>query len=455
MKTRRSNFKLYLIGTVVLGLVGVGIWLAVVRFEGEKPTIDIDLFRAAIGPSQELKFSAGDQKSGLRKIWIGLVKDGREHVLLQKNISGGAGRVKPKTFSVKIDPAALGLSDGKALLRMVAWDYSWRDWGKGNRHYIEKNIVIDTKPPRIDVLSRAHNISQGGTGLVIYRLSESCQESGVLMGDRFFPGYSGHFKDESIFMAFAALGHDQKTTTKVAVKALDHAGNQARAGFPHYLKRRRFKKDTINISDRFLKWKMPEFAVDGEAGEPNPLLAKFLKVNGDLRRANYEQLVAVTARSAGEIYWEGSFARLPKAARKAGFAEQRTYRYKNKTIDRQVHLGTDLASIAQSKVPAANKGKVVLADSLGIYGKTVMIDHGFGLLSLYSHLSRIDVSLDQMVEKNEIIGRTGLTGMAGGDHLHFAVMVHHTFVNPVEWWDANWIMHNVTDKIKAVENELQ
>jgi len=114
-------------------------------------------------------------------------------------------------------------------------------------------------------------------------------------------------------------------------------------------------------------------------------------------------------------------------------------------------LGIDLASIAHSPIPASNRGKVVFAGDLGIYGKTVIIDHGFGLFSTYSHMSVLNVENGQMVSKKEIIGRTGSTGLAGGDHLHFGMLVHSTFVNPIEWWDEAWIKNNILEKIDAVK----
>jgi murein DD-endopeptidase MepM/ murein hydrolase activator NlpD len=147
------------------------------------------------------------------------------------------------------------------------------------------------------------------------------------------------------------------------------------------------------------------------------------------------------------LYWKGAFLRLPNSARRAGFADHRIYKYKGHIIDRQTHMGIDLASVAQSPVLASNTGKVIFAEGLGIYGKTVIIDHGFGLFSMYSHLSSFNVKKGQMVPKGDIIGRTGVTGLAGGDHLHFGMLVHNTFVNPVEWWDASWIKNNISDKI--------
>ena len=177
-------------------------------------------------------------------------------------------------------------------------------------------------------------------------------------------------------------------------------------------------------------------------------------INRNLRQANYQRIVEVCRQPGRELYWQGVFLRLPNAANRARYADHRTYYYKRKEIDRQVHLGIDLASLANSSVPAANNGVVVLAESLGIYGGTVILDHGFGLYSMYSHLSFIGVEPGQKVARGDTLGRTGSTGLAGGDHLHFSMLVNDTFVNPVEWWDNKWIQNNVTSKIDRVKSVL-
>ncbi|MGD8847827.1 MAG: M23 family metallopeptidase, partial [Desulfobacteraceae bacterium] len=168
-------------------------------------------------------------------------------------------------------------------------------------------------------------------------------------------------------------------------------------------------------------------------------------------RKNYEEIVKVTSQSEAKMHWKGAFVRLPGAANRAGYADHRKYLYKGKTIDNQTHMGVDLASLKSSPIPAANTGKVVHADNIGIYGRTVIIDHGFGLFSLYAHLSNIDVSVGQMVSKGDIIGNTGTTGLAGGDHLHFSMLVHHTFINPIEWWDSHWVQDNILIKTGSVQ----
>jgi murein DD-endopeptidase MepM/ murein hydrolase activator NlpD len=270
------------------------------------------------------------------------------------------------------------------------------------------------------------------------------------VGDDFYPGYGGAFKEPLTRIAFIGLNHQQGKGTKLAVTATDHAGNQGRIGLSSHIKAKKFKRDTISLSDRFLNWKMPEFASQVESASGAPMINAFLNINRDLRRKNYEEIVKVTSQSEEEMLWQGAFMRLPKSANRAGYADFRKYLYKNKTIDEQTHLGIDLASLKNSPVPAANNGKVVHADNIGIYGRTIIIDHGFGLFSLYAHLSNIDVSVGQVVEKSDIIGNTGTTGLAGGDHLHFSMLVQHTFVNPIEWWDPHWIQDNILSKIGSV-----
>jgi len=120
---------------------------------------------------------------------------------------------------------------------------------------------------------------------------------------------------------------------------------------------------------------------------------------------------------------------------------------KGKIVDEQDHLGMDLASLRHAEVLSLNSGEVVYTGELGIYGLTVIIDHGLGLQSMYAHLSEIAVDKGQPVEKAEIIGRTGTTGLAFGDHLHFAMVMGGLAVTPVEWWDKSWIQDNITGRM--------
>ena len=87
-------------------------------------------------------------------------------------------------------------------------------------------------------------------------------------------------------------------------------------------------------------------------------------------------------------------------------------------------------------VQASNAGRIVLADFLGIYGNCVIVDHGLGLQSLYAHLSSIGVKVGDTVTQGQELGRSGTTGLAGGDHLHFTMLLGGHAVTPVDWWSA-------------------
>jgi len=172
-------------------------------------------------------------------------------------------------------------------------------------------------------------------------------------------------------------------------------------------------------------------------------------INGELRRKNAANIAAFAKDTSPEILWRGAvFHPFGNNAVESAFADQRTYIYNGKEVDQQVHLGFDLASFTNVKIVAANRGKVAFADELGIYGNCVIIDHGMGVQSLYGHLSSIGVKAGQMVEKEQELGRSGMTGLAGGDHLHFTMLVNGNMVNPVEWWDQHWIQDRILRKLK-------
>lgn len=455
MNAKKNVSRLPLLVLPALILCGAVAFFMFKRMEGVPPTVTLGLASPSLGANQTIDLTVADAKSGIRRAWVGLLKDGQEIVLLDKTFASAGiftgGVVHEEKLRIPFEPQSKGIKDGKAMLRVMVRDYSWRQWGDGNAAYQEQEVMIDTRPPGIEVLSQPHYFAQGGSGVVIYKLSEACSASGVLVGTEFYPGMSGAAKDPTIQMAMVAIDWQQGPATPIFVTATDLAGNQTRSTLSHLVNARKFKRDQIELSDSFLDWKMPEFVQQVGAVPGVANVDIFLKVNGELRRANYDTLKKVVAHSDAQIYWEGTFLRLPDAAPRAGFADTRSYMYKGKKIDEQTHLGVDLASLAQSPVPAANSGKVVFAEELGIYGLTVMLDHGMGLFSMYSHLSHAGVTVGQMVAKGDTIGKTGISGLAGGDHLHYSLMVYHTFVNPLEWWDAQWIKNNISAKIDTLK----
>ena len=206
------------------------------------------------------------------------------------------------------------------------------------------------------------------------------------------------------------------------------------------------KFDRINVGDNFLETKIPEFSqyypeMTGDMKE------KYIYTNTTIRLANNAKISQLCQTSMEERLWDDKFIRMAGASR-AGYADYRTYFYKGVEIDKQVHLGMDIASTRRAEVKAANKGKIIFADYLGIYGNMVLLDHGQGVFSLYSHLSKIDVVVDDIIDKGVVLGFTGKTGMAGGDHLHFSMLINGVFVTPKEWWDQQWIEVTIDGPLK-------
>jgi murein DD-endopeptidase MepM/ murein hydrolase activator NlpD len=434
-------------------------WLLFSKLEGEKPFIELSLPSSNVPVDFEVTGFVDDEKSGIKKIRISLLQNGKETVLLDENYNTKGflqtGVITRAPIKLNVDAKKMNLSDGAAKLRVAAWDYAWRDWWKGNYSYLEKELILDTKPPVLSVLSSQHNVAIGGSGLIIYKLSEQCSQSGVFVGDDFFPGHPGYYTDTDIYLAFFAIPFDYDKKTDILLKAVDLAGNQSRSGFYHHIINKKFINDTIIISDNFLNWKLPEFqSVDGFPSEKSSQ-DQFIFINTELRKRNNRTILENGQKTETQIFWKDAFGRLPNSARRANFADYRVYNYNGQAVSNATHLGIDLASVKHAEIPAANRGKVVFSGPVGIYGNLVCIDHGFGLMSIYGHLSRMTVNVGDFVEKGDAIGYTGISGLAGGDHLHYGLFIDHVFVNPVEWWDASWINNNITTKLDTVQSMTQ
>src|SRR5262249_45258232 len=323
-----------------------------------------------------------------------------------------------------------------------------------------KDFQVRLEPPRIAVLSTKHYVNHGGSEMVVYRATPPDLLSGVRVGDVEYPGFpvaraGGAGGGPSIKLAFFGLLHDQPLDAPIAAFARDEAGNQAKATFVDMVFEKPFRKSRIEIDDRFMNKTVPdivehspELKISAPAQDSPDMLAAFLKVNGELPHINADQIAAFAAKASATRMWEGPFIQLGNSQVEASFADRRTYFYKGKEIDQQTHLGFDLAVTEHVPVAAANAGRVLNASWLGIYGNCVILDHGMGVQSLYAHLMSFEVKVGDTVTRGQIIGRSDSTGLAGGDHLHFTMLVGGRMVNPVEWWDGHWIADRVERKLK-------
>lgn len=410
--------------------------LWVVKFESQKP----EILPAGDSPflGRELTFRASDRKSGLAEVRVEAVQAGRTIEVFSERFPT-ALPAYVKTLSLRPLPA--GLADGEILLRISAKD---RSWNGGNTAVVERKMILDTRPPRMNIVGGPHYINMGGAGVVSCTVDEETPVVGIQVGERFFPGFA---TGEKRFLVFFALSEDASRDVSFLGVAEDRSGNRTTIVFRPVIKTVAFRQDTVSLSDKFLR-EVVSYFKNLDPGLQGTDLEAFLAINRTQREKDYQQLATLCQKTEPRMLWSGTFLRLPNSKPMARFGDRRTYTYDRKVVDQQVHLGVDLASTAQCPIPAANAGRVVFAGPLGIHGLAVVLDHGLGLFSMYCHLSQIDVALSQGVTRGETLGRSGSTGLAGGDHLHFAMLIHGTFVNPLEWWDAHWIRDNVELKTR-------
>ncbi|MBN1470210.1 MAG: M23 family metallopeptidase [Syntrophaceae bacterium] len=436
MKWFRFDYKIIIAALVVAALA----WFFFGNYiEIGKPVIKFDQELKAIGRQKNIGINISDSKSGLSQISVEIIQDNKGQILADQRISP-KGKSQ-ETLSLIINSAELRLHDGPALLKVTATDNSLLK----NKAVFMQEIKIDTVPPMINLVKNINYINQGGTGFVAYQPSKTLSSTGVYINNYLSPAHATLTDNKSSYFTYFALPMDaDKNTTRIMVFARDEAGNETTMAVPCVIKEKNFRYDKMNISDNFLQQKMPEFQVMLPALQGKTPLEVFTYVNSQMRRDNFLTIQKICEKSSGKELWEGTFLRMKNAAPMALFGDKRSYVYNGKIVGESIHEGVDLASNARSPIEAANKGIVAFTGALGIYGNTVIIDHGLGLFTLYAHLSSIDTSVGKHVAKGEKIGLSGMSGLAGGDHLHFSMIVGGKFVDPKEWWDPHWIKDNIT-----------
>jgi murein DD-endopeptidase MepM/ murein hydrolase activator NlpD len=432
--------------------------LLLTRAEPFTPTVTLETPVDFIGRATPVKLVARDRGTGLARIEVRLVGQGGAPVVLASEsyaafggwLGSGSG-IHEVTLTPTLDAAAAHVPEGPARLEIWATDHSWlAALHRGPR--LVRAVTVDLTPPTLEVASKEHVARLGGSECAVYRVGADAVRAGVQVDREFFPAVAGYFADRALRATLFAVPQDAGEA-RPAATAVDAAGNARIVGLGVAIRPRRFAEKTLPITDDFLARKVPELLQANDLDQSGDLVTGYLRINRELRAATEQRVRAICRESAPQPLWEGAFLRLPNSAPLSGFADRRTYVHDGKPIDRQTHLGFDLASLRGSPVPAGNTGRIVFAGRLGIYGNAVIIDHGFGLFSLYGHLSQIGVAPGAEVARGDPIGKTGDTGLAAGDHLHFSIMIHGVHVDPVEWWDAHWIHDHVEARLAGFPRE--
>lgn len=443
---------------IVLGVASLGAaWFLAGREAG--PAIEIKSPGKFVGQKGSLELFVDAPGGRLTRLTATIAQGDKPlPVFSLDDANGAAGEVKQASSDRLWVIRPLGkaaqpeLTAGKATLTVTAARpvlFGWREAVSTQT----RDLEVRLEPPRVSVMSIHHFLNLGGSEFVVMRATPPDVAAGVRVGSRDFPAYPGSavgIADPAARVAFFALSFDEDANTPVTVFAKDEAGNEAVAPLERQPFPKVFQRSKIPIDDAFLGRVVPAIVSNTPSlgGKTDDLVATFLTINRDLRKENNATIAALVSKTAPQLRWTEPFAQLGNTQVESRFADHRTYIYNGKEIDQQNHLGFDLASTQHAPVTASNAGVVVHAAFLGIYGNCVVIDHGMGVQSLYGHLSSIDVKEGDAVTKGQLLGHSGTTGLAGGGHLHFTMLVGGVQVNPVEWWDPHWLQDRVFRKIR-------
>ena len=443
---------------IVLAVVFVIAWLIAGR--GAGPEITMEWPTSAIGQTGELVLLIDAPKGRVSKLDV-VVTQGENRIPVFTLGDSGSAAIVPAGENRFRFTHSIGkrhhpeLVEGPAVIEVTAGQPTFMELQQTTTT-LTRTVVVRLTPPSVAVLSTHHYINHGGSELVVYRATPAGVPSGVRVGDREFRGFPASgagitSADSSLHVAFFALAWDQDVNVPISVFARDDAGNEATAALEHRVFPKVFRKSRIPLDDAFLGKVVPAIlqnSPDFKVENPGDMLASYLRINRDLRRKNDSSIAVLAQATSPRLLWKGPFKQLLNSAVEGGFADRRTYVYKGDSVDFQTHLGFDLASISAAPVLAANSGTVVHAGYLGIYGNCVILEHGMGLQSLYAHLSSIGVQRGDSVQMSQELGRSGTTGLAGGDHLHFTMLLGGRAVTPIDWWSAQWVEDRIMRKLR-------
>ena len=404
------------------------------------PAIDLPTPVSTIGQATPVSVHVSDPR-GVRSVSATVEQNGARYPVWQMSQPSKAKEATLSfTAGVKTTPQ---LKDGPAKLIVEATSNGMMH--KSAR--IERDVTVVTQPPTVSVDSEQHYLYIGMADLATFNVSGAYTAAGVRVGDQSYRAWPLPGGKPGLFSLFAFAWNMPQGTIPV-VFASNGAGNDVTSPIVVILPKKEQPHYTVHdlqVSEAFMQKVIGELDPNGSGD----MVARFVKINTEMRKSNNKTLSDLRLKTADHFLFSQTFQRQPHSQAEATFADLRNYIYQGKKIDQQVHLGYDLAVTQHVGVEASNDGRIVWAAPLGIYGNCVVVDHGYGLQTIYGHMSHIDVHEGDMVKRGQVMGQSGMTGMAGGDHIHFAMQLDGVQIDPKEWWDPHWIQDHITKRIDA------
>jgi murein DD-endopeptidase MepM/ murein hydrolase activator NlpD len=451
MRRRKSGKKIIVLAVLLAAFIGAGYVYTAPEFEREVPTVQSpkSLFWNRKDP---LKIKLSDNRA--LKSYQLILNDGQQSIIV------GQGKfdatTAEQTLLVKYPKSKVLNTKAKHLkLTVLVTDSSLWNFSQGNTAQEEIKINIDYKRPNVNVLSNSYSITQGGAALVVFQVEdENLDTLHIEAAGNSFKVQP--YKQKGYYASLIAWPFNKKDFSAKII-ATDLANNKRVIEIPYYTKRHKYRVSWIKAKDKFIDGKItdlasshPDYAtIDGR-------LDKLRAINETMRLKNEERIHTLAKELSTDTLeaWKISrFYPLKNSKRVASFGAERHYYYQKKSneVSHSYHVGYDLASTKMASIKTSNAGKVVYASENGIYGNMPMIDHGLGLYTLYGHCSQLLVAEGDEVNAGDVIAKTGASGLALGDHLHFGMLVQGIEVRPVEWFDKGWIRKNIDNIFKKAD----
>jgi len=426
----KGKFLIFLF-VAVAAIGGYGYLKGIIDFN--KPQFIFEKEPTSVGSKTRITFKVIDTKPGIKEVDVYLVQGTKKIALLEDR--NFPFTLKEKEYELDINVRNYGFKDGKASLIFIAKDKSYLE----NTTQIQYDVNVDFTPPKITLIARPPDVRNGGAGFVLFKAySDDVDSAEVKVGNLYFKCFDGIVENPKIYGCSFGYPYYWLDKKPIVLYVKDRAGNITTKFIKYRFIRIKYKRSIINLTDEFIETKVRPLS-DKEIDDP---ILLFKYVNVELRKKNEDVIHRITKQvSIHQPLFTGRFLQLKGSKALGGFADYRKYRYRGHIIEGAdaVHKGMDFASIRNAPVQAAEDGIVVFTGFLGIYGNTIIIEHGMGIFTLYSHLAEFNVKKGDRVKKGQEIALTDTTGLAVGDHLHFGVLVQGLEVTPLEWIEKRWL----------------
>lgn len=444
-------------GSGIIGWIFAAIVLGAIGFMAFSPTFEREDPKVTLSHEGYWNFKdpitvSVEDQSGLKSFKATIATPHEEWVVLEENTPSHEAK---KTFTVLPPKGVRRVEAASVTLKIEATDNSL--WGlfMGNTYKEEMTLVIDQRRPVVSIIANSYKIQKGGSAIVIFK-AEDAHMKNLTIETNFGKTFIAQpFMKEGYYASLLAWPVQEASFTATVV-ARDQAGNETKSAVPLRLKDHVYRVSNIELSDAFLEGKIAELAnVYEQTAGVDDRLEQFRIINEKVRADNEKVIHSITSQVSQNMITEfnpAPFYPLVNGQKVADFGDHRIYSYKGQqNVSNAYHMGLDLASVAMGPITSSNGGKVVFSQENGIYGNLPIIDHGFGLYTLYGHCSEVHVQEKDAVAPSQQIAKTGLSGYAMGDHLHFGILVQGIEVRPEEWMDTKWIHDNITSVIESAK----